>query len=84
MKGHTRFSRDDLKALKAETEVVRESIANLSQHLLNANLARTGSHFYDSDVRSVSDSLFTKLNALERLLYVESCRHDSVAEEMTV
>lgn len=84
MKARTRFSRDDLKALKAETEVVRERLLHLSRRLLDANLSHTRSHFYDERVRRVSDRLVGKLNDVDSLLDAENAHHTFPAEEMTV
>jgi hypothetical protein len=73
-----------LKALKAEVELIRQSLGQLSNNLLHANLEHTNSHFYDSDVRRVSDQLVGKLNAVDALLYMESRRHRAVGEEVEV
>jgi hypothetical protein len=83
MTGKTSFSLADLKALKAETETIRESLSRLSQHLLEANLAHTKAHFYDGAVRRVSDHLASRLNAVDDLLYRERAKHAfATAKEM--
>lgn len=74
MKRKTRFGSDDLRWLKAEAEAVHRGLQQLSQHLLAANLAHTGSNMYDGSVRRVSDRLCCRLNALDELFHYEELR----------
>jgi hypothetical protein len=84
MKARTRFSLADFEALKSEAQAVRERLSRLGRHLLDANLAHTKAHFYDSDVRSVADRLSAGLGGLDGLLYREGHKHTLAKTELTV
>lgn len=68
MSRRPRFTPADLEQIKAQAEEVRDKLSNLSKRLLEANLACTRAHFYDSDVRRLADSLGSKLGGVDTLL----------------
>jgi len=67
----TRFSAEDLAALKSEAEAIQVRLDEFSRHMLAANLAHTKRNFYDSRVRRVCDGLYGRLSAVRELLVVE-------------